>query len=219
MPQTSKKLISDQVLYRLSGGRPDSGFPIDERDIWKAIDQKINAQFKLHYLDTTLPSGETIPENTMIATYENIEVTATINGKSKSILPVIPISMPKNIGIYMVYDPAYPDRPFIPLQRGQGSLLKADSLLSNMMGQISYEPKNNYVVYGNDITLLGVTSVTMELCVFDMSQYSVTDYLPVPSDYEERIVKELLAEFSVVTPETGLINNFSTVGQNVPIKQ
>lgn len=218
MGLTSKKLISDQVLYVLSGGRPDSGFPVDERDIWKAIDQKINAQFKLHQFDNTLPSGETIPENTMIATYDGVAVTATSNGKSFSLLPIIPISLPKSVGIFLVYDINFPDRPFVPLQRGQSFLLKADSLLSNMMGQISYEPKNNQIVYNTDITLLGIKSVTMELCVFDITQYSITDYLPVPSDYEERIVKELLAEFTPVNAESGQVNNFTTSGQNQIVK-
>jgi len=156
------------VLYKLYGGIPDSGGPIDERDVWDALDHKVNELFKLRHFDTTLPSGETIPENTMIATYENVAVTS-VNEWSVSTLPVTPISLPKNVGIFLIYDPAYPDVPFIPLQRGQRGLLKADTLLNDTLGLISYERKNNIVTYSKDITTFGVTSVTMELCVFEIA--------------------------------------------------
>lgn len=214
---STKKIISDAVLYKLSGGKPDSGFPIDERDIWKALEQKINGLFKLHQLDVTLPSGEYIPENTMIATYEGNVVTS-VNEKSTAPLPVIPISFPKNMGIFLVYDPNYPDFPFIPLQRGQSALLRTNPILNDDFGFITYEPKNNVLVFNKDLTVFGVAVVTMELCVLDMSQYSPTQNLPIPADYEERIINELVASFALVTPELGLVNNFTTAGQN-QIKQ
>lgn len=215
---STKRYISDQVNLKLAGGFPDSGFQVDERDIWAALEQKINGLFKLHQLDTTLPSGETIPENTMIATYEGIAVTSLGNGKATATLPIIPISLPKNVGIFLVYDAAYPDNPFIPLQRGQNSLLKADTLLNDLIGQVGYEPKNNVLIFTKDITLLGVSTVTMELCVLDISQYTVTQELPLPADYNERIVNELVAQFAPVQPEQGLVNNFTNAGQTAQQK-
>lgn len=215
---STKRYISDQVNLKLAGGFPDSGFQVDERDIWAALEQKINGLFKLHQLDTTLPSGETIPENTMIATYEGIAVTSLGNGKATATLPIIPISLPKNVGIFLVYDAAYPDNPFIPLQRGQNSLLKADTLLNDLIGQVGYEPKNNVLIFTKDITLLGVSTVTMELCVLDISQYTVTQELPLPADYNERIVNELVAQFAPIQPENGLVNNFTNAGQTAQQK-
>lgn len=213
----TKRLISDQVLFRLYGGLPNTAAPVQKYDIWKALEQKVNGLFKLHQLDTTLPSGEYIPENTMIATYENNTVTS-VGERSTATLPIIPISLPKNIGIYLVYDPAYTDFPFKPLQRGQTALLRTNPLLSDALGLITYEPKNNILVFNRDLTVFGVTVVTMELCVLDMSQYSETQNLPIPPDYEERIISELSAQFSPVTAETGVVNPITTQGQQ-PTKQ
>lgn len=212
---STKKIISEQVLFKLAGGYPDTAFQIDERDIWKALEQKINGLFKLHQFDQTLANGETIPENTMIATYEDVAVTS-FNGKSKSTLPINPISLPKNVGIFLIYNSAYPDNPFIPIQRGQGALLKVDGLLNDLQGMISYEPKNNIVIYSKDITTIGFSTVTMELCVLDMSQYSITATLPIPADMESRLVDELVESFAQVTAESGQVNNFTTAGQNAP---
>lgn len=214
MSGTTKKIIAEQVLKRLDGGYSDTADPIDERDVYKATEQKINALFKLRHLDTTLPSGETLPENAMIATYENIAVTSLDNGKSYATLPVTPISMTKNMGIFMIYDPTTPDNFFIPLQRSQLALLKADELLSDLMGSIGYEPKNQTVTFTKDLTFFGINNVTMELCVFDMSKYSLTDRLPIPADMEDQIIQELVKDFSPVQPEDGTVNNFTSAGQS-----
>lgn len=214
---TTKKVISDQVLFRLAGGFPDSAFPVDERDIWKALEQKINGLFKLHQFDTNLPSGEMIPEGAMIGVYEGNTVVSE-NEVSYALVPVQPISLPKDMGIMLVYDPNYPDMPFIPLRRGQTALLRTDALLSDIMGQISYTPSHNMkrVYFNKDLTTLGIDEVTMELCIFDMSQYGINDALPVPADMEERLVNELYEQFSPVTPESAAVNNFTTAGQNQP---
>lgn len=212
----SKRLISDSVLYKLAGGIPTPGFPVHERDIWASLDNKINAMFKLRHFDTTLPSGETMPENSMIATYENIDVTASSDGKSYALLPITPISLPRNSGIYLVYDPNRPDMPFIPLQRGQSSLLNADSLLNDLGGQIGYEPKNNRIIFRKDITVFGVDEVTMELCVFDVSSYSATAELPIPADYINQIEDELVNEFAPVLAKSGFVSNIVNPSQNIP---
>lgn len=217
MPLT-KKLISDSVLYKLAGGIPHASFPIHEEDIWNGIDSRVNALFKLKQFDTNLPNGETIPENTMLATYEGIAVTSLGNGKSKATLPIIPISLPKSVGIFLIYDPKNPDNPFIPLQRGQLALLKTDSLLNDLMGQIGYEPNNIQVTFTKDITMFGVNEVTMELCVFDISKYGINDMLPIPADYTDRIEDELIAEFSPVVAKTGIVNNFTNNTQEPPKK-
>jgi hypothetical protein len=206
---STKKIISDQVLYRLEGGNPGSGMAVDERDIWKALEQKINSRFLLKHFELTLASGETIPQNTMIATYEGVAVTSMGNGKSKAVLPAQPIAMPKNMGIYLVYDSRFPDNPYIPLQRGQQALLKVDELLNDLMGQIAYEPKNTEVIFTKDITMFGTDEVTMELCVLDITQYGITDRLPIPADYEDELVNELYVQFGGVVTESGLVNNFS----------
>lgn len=213
---STKRIIADQTLYRLYGGLPDSAAPVQKYDIFKALEQKINGLFKLHQFDATLPTGGTIPEHAMIATYENVAVTS-VKEWAESILPIEPISMPLNMGIFLIYNPAYPNRPFIPLQRGQRALLSVDTLLNDLQGMVGYEPKSNKVIYTRDITTIGITSVTMELCVFDIAQYSETQVLPIPADYEERIVNELVQMFSPVQPETGIVNPITTLSQQ-PVK-
>ena len=150
----TKKELSESVLFKLAGGIPDTNFPIEERGIFAAIEKKVNALFKLRHFDTTLNSGETIPENTMIATYTSRTVTALPNSQqSQATLPITPISLPKSMGIFLIYPDNRPDMPFIPIQRGTRALLRVDELLNDMMGQISFEPKNNPMSFTNIKTM------------------------------------------------------------------
>jgi len=213
---SSKKIIGEQVLYKLNGGVLDNSFPVQLPDVYKALEQKINAKFQIQQFNINLPSGETIPDNLCVGVYENVPVVTYGALKSKCTLPVMPISLPKGMGIALVYDPKYPDSPFIPLQRGMTSLLRTDVLLNDLMGLVSYEIRGNELIFNKKLFSLGVTEITIELVVMDISQYSETDPLPIPASMESDLITELTKEFIWVTSEAGLINNYTNLNQNQP---
>ena len=210
---STKRLIGDQILYRLNGGNPDNSFPVQLPDIYKALEQKLNAKFQIRQFDTNLPQGETIPDNLCIGVYEDIPVTTFSQLKSKAVMPVMPITLPRNVGIFLIYDPKNIDAPFIPLQRGTTALLRTNALLNDLMGMVSYEPRGREVIFNKNLPLMGVNKVTMELIVMDISQYSETDILPIPASLEAEIIEELVQQFSKVVPESGIVNNFSNSNQ------
>ena len=37
---------------------------------------------------------------------------------TKATLPIMPVSLPKDLGVYQIYQAEYPESPFIPLPRG-----------------------------------------------------------------------------------------------------
>jgi len=220
----TKKEIAEMVLFKLAGGYPDTSFPVKERDIYDATDHKINTMIKGQHFSVNLPSGGTIPDNLLLATYEDVAVTRTSNERSKCTLPIMPISLPRNAGVNEIrpvinlVDSG--DRmlgnPIIPMQAGQNFLLKADKLLNDLLGQWSYEINGNTVIFSKDLTVYGITDVDMKLVVFDISQYSLTQDLPIPSDWVGLIEDELVQEFAPVMSEQGIVNNFSNAGQTAP---
>lgn len=222
---SNKRVIADQVLYRIYGGVPDSAAPVQLPDVYKALEQKINAQFALRHFQVTLPNAQTIPDNLAIATYTDVTVLSTGNGKSYSTLPIIPISLPRSLGVQEIRpvigftgNTRMLGNPFIPLQYGQGFLLNADKLLNELFGQIAYEVSGKTVTYSKDLINFGVSKVDMRLVVFDMSQYAETDELPIPSDYEEALINELVLQFSAVVPESGIVNSYTVAGQQPQVQ-
>ena len=212
MAGTTKYLMAEQVLLRLAGGYRDSNQPVQMEDVVKAIEQVVNSTFQMQYYSATLPTGETIPDNLMVAFYEDIPVTS-FGEKAKATLPVMPISLPRNMGVYRVTDEN--DNDYIPVPLGQGALIKADKLLNDLLGSVWYELRNFTVVFSKDITLLGVTSVNMYLVVMDISLYSNTDPLPIPAGAEEEIIEKVFAKFAIVTPETGIVDNYSAATNKI----
>jgi len=212
MAGTTKYLMAEQILTRLAGGFRDVSQSVQMEDVVKSIEQVINSMFQMQYYSSVLPSGETVPDNLMIAYYENIAVT-TDGDKSKALLPIMPISLPRNMGVFRVTDPNGND--YIPVPLGQGSLLNADKLLNNLLGQVWYEIKNFTVQFSKDIKLLGVDTVNMYLVVMDISLYSNTDPLPVPKNMEEEIIERVYAKFERVMAESGIVNNYSPAEQQI----
>ena len=221
---SSKRLISDQVLIRLAGDYPSPSFQIDERDIWKSLEQKVNAKLGMRQFSLNLPNGETIPDNLMLGTYEDVAVTSFNTGSSKSILPAMPVSLPRNAGISEIRPvlnvvptgDKILGNPMIPLLAGQDFLLQADSLLNNLMGLFAYTPNGMSVIYNSDLTKFEITKVDIKLVLFDISQYTVTETLPIPRDYESELIQELIQEFAPVPETSGLVNNFSNANQTTP---
>lgn len=212
MAGTTKYLMAEQVLIRLAGGFRDVSQSVQMEDVVKSIEQVINSMFQMQYYSSVLPSGETVPDNLMIAYYENIAVV-TDGDKSKALLPIMPISLPRNMGVFRVTDSNGND--YIPVPLGQGSLLNADKLLNNLLGQVWYEIKNFTVQFSKDIKLLGVDTVNMYLVVMDISLYSNTDPLPVPKNMEEEIIERVYVKFERVMAESGIVNNYSPAEQQI----
>lgn len=220
----TKKNFSDMILFKLAGGFPDSGFPIDERDVWDALEHKVNGMTKSQQFSINLPNGGTIPDNLMLATYEDITVTRTSNNRSKITLPAFPVSLPRNAGINEIRPvlnvtdsgDKILGNPLIPLQAGQDFLLSADKLLNDLMGQWGYTVNGKTVYITKDLTTYDITKVDLKLIVFEISQYGITDDLPIPADWIGTIEDELIAEFAPVAAESGYVNSYTNAGQTQP---
>lgn len=213
MSLITKRLLSDQVLIRLNSGFVDVSSEVQKEDIWIAIEQKVNAMFKMQHFTMNLPSGETMPENLALAVYDNIAISNGDGLSSYLTLPVIPISLPRNAGIQTVTPGGL--LPCIPLMAGQRHLLRTDVLLNDLMGEIGYEVIGSKLKFTKDLPSFEITTASLELVVLDISQYGENDMLPVPADYEQQIVDDLIKQFAPIQPQADLVSNYS----EMPTKQ
>ena len=206
----SKRFIAQQVLYRLAGGLPDTSYPIKEEDIIAALNQKINTLTKAQHFSITLPNGETIPDNLMLATYTGIAVTP-VGSKSKCTLPVIPVSLPRNMGVFEIYPDSDGTIQFIPMQAGQIFLLSNQPIISDLLGQIGYEVRSSEVVFHRDITIDEINEVNMTLVIHDILQYDDYAPLPIPADWEGLLIDELEKDFAPVrqAPDKAIVDNYN----------
>lgn len=217
--------ISEECLKILSAGDIQVATNMSINEIKIAIGQVCNQMLKIEHFSVNEKMGEKIPNGSVLGWYEGIEVVSS-NGKSKCTLPIKPIKLPRNMGIFAVY-PKYDafsnydlDKEFIPLQMGQAALIKSQRLLNGLLGQTGYENFGNDIVFTSDIkSLFPNILIAMRLAIMDISQYGDFDPLPILPEQEWQVKKEVLQLFGGEGIADMLIDPTTKTQQNVPIRQ
>lgn len=185
---TTKKKISEQV-QRMIKGNPIISARIHINDIKLLIEQVSNQLLKADHFAVNVPEGDTIPNNAMVFSYDNVPVTTYKTTKSKATLPSIPISLPRNMGVLHVSKTDAIDEPFIPIPTSMYGIIKPQALLGDLSGLIGYEVVGKDIVFTKNLPGLGVNNVFIRLVGVDLSQLSDYDILPLSADMEAQVVQ------------------------------
>ncbi len=213
----TKKFLVEQVQQLLNGGDPSIAKKYEQRMIESFVQTTINKHLKTEYFNVVLPGDETIPEGMVLATYDNIAVTA-YKDRSRALLPAMPVKLRRGMGVYHVSRIDDLDNPFIPLQAGQNSFVKSQNLMNDLLGQIAYELIEQYVVFTTNLLAraIPITEVLMRLVVLSMDKYGDWDILPIPGDWGSAIVTEVYQMLLQTPPADKKVDSIDV--QTVPIK-
>jgi hypothetical protein len=187
---TTKKKIAEQV-QRLLKGNPIISARIHINDIKLLVEQVSNQLLKADHFSVNMPEGDTIPNNAMIFTYDNVPVTTYKTTKSKCTLPSIPISLPRNVGVLHVSKIDAIDEPFVPIPSSLYGIVKPQSLLGDLSGLIGYEVIGKDIIFTKNLPGISINSVFIRLVGVDLSQLTDYDMLPLSSDMEAQVVQNV----------------------------
>lgn len=217
--------LAEQVLGLIEGGNPGAASSVSINECKIACQQVINQLLKTEYLSINGKMGEAIPNGTVLGLYENLPIVS-YNGKSKCTLPIKPIKMPRNMGIWAIY-PKYTangnyelDKEFIPLQMGQGGLIKSQPLLNDLLGQVGYENFGLDVIFTKDIPAMFPDAVVaMRLAIMDISLYSDYDVLPILPEMEWTVIQEVYKLYSTQPTPDKIVDDTVKEQKNIPTNQ
>jgi hypothetical protein len=198
MPQTIYK-ISEQIWKLLSGADPGAASSISINELKISVGQVVNQLLKTEHFQVNGAMGETIPNGSVLGLYEGIEVTAYGVNKSKCTLPIKPLKLPRNMGVYAIYpkyrniDATYDlDKEYIPLQMGQAGLLKSQLMINDLLGQVGYEVFGTEVIFTKNIKIqYPEIVVAMRLAIMDISLYDDYDILPILPEQEWEVIQQV----------------------------
>lgn len=202
---TTKYKIAEQILLLLTGGNPKAAASVELDDIMLMVGQVINRLFKQEQLTVNMPSGETIPDGIMLATYDEL-VPVKYKAVSKVTLPVTPVALPRSLGINHVSRSDDITDGFIPASPGELGMLKNERLISDVLGQVTYTPVGNDLIFNKDLTTESGTTILTRLAVFDIDTYDDYTPLPLPADMEGQIVQECFKLFASQIPEINIVD-------------
>jgi hypothetical protein len=217
--------LAESCLSLIEGGDMKAASSLSINEIKIACGNVINSLLKTDYLSTNLKLGEVIPNGSVLALYEGIEVTSS-NGKSKATLPIKPMMLPRGMGVFSIY-PRYTingnyelDKEFIPLQMGQGALIKSQPMINDLFGQVGYEVFGGTIMFTKDIKSLYPDIVlAMRLAIMDISQYGDYDTLPLPPEYEWQVISEVYKMYSTQPLPDKVVEGTVAELKNIPLNQ
>jgi hypothetical protein len=226
MAQTIYKL-AEQAYSLIEGGDPGVASSISINELKISVGQVINQKLKIDYFNTGLKLGEVIPNSTVIAKYDNVLVTQNGTGKSKATLPVKPLGLPRNMGVWSIYIPDEPEKEFIPLQMGQSNLLRSQLMINDLLGQVGYETRGLNIYFTKDLTqtnrvmISGVafSYINVELAILDISNYGDYDILPVPPEMEWEIIQEVYRLYITQPTADKIVSATAKEDKGTPLRQ
>lgn len=220
MAATTLYLLAEQAFALIEGGDPAAASSISFNELKKSCTQVINKILKTEYLSVNVGIGETIQNGTVLGLYENIEVVSYGGNRSKSTLPIKPLNLPRNMGVFSVFRTNDPSVEFIPLQMGQFNLLRSQPMINDILGQVGYEVYGNELVYTKNLTqLFPNETVSMRLAILDMDKYGDYDILPLPPEYEIDVVTEVYKLYSTQAIPDKVVDSTVKEEKSMPIRE
>lgn len=185
---TTKKKIAEQI-QRLISGNPVISARIHINDVILAVEQVCNQVLKADYFSISTPEGDTIPNNCMVFTYDNVPVTTYKTTFSKATLPSMPINLPRNMGVLHVSKIDAIDEPFVPIPTSMYGIIKPQDLLGQVSGLIGYEVVGKDIIFTTNLPGQSVNSVYIRLVGMDIGSLSLYETLPLSADMEAQVVQ------------------------------
>lgn len=131
------------------------------------------------------------------------------------------------MGIWAIYAKYSPndigydlDKEFIPLQMGQGSLIRSQPLINDLMGQVGYENFGMDVIFTKDLkSLFPDIKLAMRLAIMDISMYGDFDPLPILPEQEWQVINEVYKLYATQVVPDKLVDPTVDESKNIPTLQ
>jgi hypothetical protein len=180
--------ISESILRLLKGNPVISG-RVHINDVKRLVVQVGNQLLKTDHFQANMPAGDTVPNNCMVYTYDNVPVTTYKTSKSRAILPSIPISLPRNMGVLHVSKTDDIDCPFIPIPTSLYGVIKPQALIGDLSGNIGYEVAGKEIIFTKNLPALSINNVYIRLVGADLAVLSDYDVFPLSADMEAQAIQ------------------------------
>jgi hypothetical protein len=162
-------------------------------EVMLLVSQAINKILKLEVAESFKAGLVDIPKCSLIQYTASVTADAP-NNRSFITLPVIPLTLPLDMGIWNIAASGAAMTPYIPIP-SQDVLVFQGANLSYLEGQIGYYVQGKKVFFTKDLTLAGngsISSVIINILASDFSQFADNDMLPISPEVESAVITEVL---------------------------
>lgn len=212
---TTRHKLYEQIVRIATGSDQAMASSFERMEVMEAMGQVINKLLKTEAY-TAMGDGDVPPNGFVIATYDNVAITQYKTNFSQLILPATPIRLPRNMGVFHIGPVDDPFTSWIPVPSGLYQMISSEPLISDVLGQKSYEVHGNKVTFTSDLTADLITAALVKLVVMDISAYTDFDPLPIPAEMEIDVITGTLEVLGIKVPENDKVDPIS---ESKPVQQ
>jgi hypothetical protein len=195
----TKTILAEQIqrLYARFLDKDNPSDVIDLREVILLVGQSINKVLKLQVAESFKAGMIDVPKCNLIE-YTCPVTAETGNARAYITLPVIPLNLPMDMGIWSIAAATGAMTPYIPIP-AQDVLVFQGANLVYLEGKTGYYLQGKKVYFTKNITTTPngtVTSVIVNLLTMDLSQFGDNDVLPISPEVESAIIADVLETIS-----------------------
>lgn len=193
---TTKNILSEQIqrIYARFIDKGNESDVIDIREIKLLVNQSINKVLKLQVAESFKAGMIDVPKCNIVE-YTCAVTSQSGNSRAFITLPVIPITLPMDMGIWSISAANSAMTPYIPIP-AQDVIVFQGTNLSALEQQVGYYVQGKRIYFTKDITTVAngsITSVLVNLLVADFSTQGDNDLLLISPEVENSIIEDVLA--------------------------
>lgn len=200
---TTKNKLAEEIqrIYARFLDKDNPSDVIDIREVKLILEQSINKVLKIQVAESFKAGFTDVPRCNLI------EYTCTVtsdpsNSRAYITLPVTPMTLPLDMGIWSIAAPNAAATPYIPIP-AQDILvfgtIASGANVSYLEGQIGYYVQGKKVYFTKDITLSAngsISSVKVNILAVDFDQFTDTEMLPISPEVVTAVINEVLTVIS-----------------------
>lgn len=192
---TTKNILSEQIqrIYSRFIDKGNESDVIDLREIKLLVNQSINKVLKLQVAESFKAGLIDVPKCNLVE-YTCAVTSQSGNSRAYITLPVIPINLPMDMGIWSIAATNAAMTPYIPIP-AQDVIVFQGTNLSALEQQVGYYMQGKRIYFTKDITTVAngsITSVIVNLLVSDFSTQGDNDLLLISPEVENSIMEDVL---------------------------
>jgi hypothetical protein len=199
---TKNKLAEEiQRIYARFLDKDNPSDVIDLREVKLILEQSINKVLKIQVAESFKAGLIDVPRCNIIE-YTCAVTSDSANTRSYITLPVTPITLPLDMGIWSIAAPTAAATPYIPIPAQDvlvfGTIASGTNV-SYLEGQIGYYVQGKKIYFTKDITLSAngsISSVKVNILAVDFDQFTDTEMLPISPEVVTAVINEVLTVIS-----------------------
>lgn len=194
----TKKYFADRIILALQNAYPNIDFKIQDREVFLAVDDIVNAMAKDNYIENMKLFGANTDEG-FITTWDGENALTVVDEEDKQsylVMPATFAALPMNNGIVEVWSTDY-EFGSVRIRRHEDVRRTRTLMSGNMQGELGGYPRGNLFVFDQvDVGKNFSETFGMRGVIKDSSAIGITDPYPIPGNLVEEVINKAVMFFT-----------------------